>query len=189
MENYTALVKAALQNKERIQQSLADLDRRMLDGSLAEQRYQSLKTDYQQQMMAAVYQISSIKNSIKLNLEELRNRLNQKNAEAQELRDRYHRNEISTKAYKKEEAKLAEKTSALEQDVLKLQKLADAKFSSQLLAPAIATPGAYALTTAPVSAAPLKKERKDVRHPVALVLGLILIGVMVLIWALQPAET
>lgn len=88
MENYTALVKAALQNKERIQQSLADLDRRMLDGSLAEQRYQSLKTDYQQQMMAAVYQISSIKNSIKLNLEELRNRLNQKNAEAQELRDR-----------------------------------------------------------------------------------------------------
>lgn len=132
MKDETKLLKAAFGDKERIQQSLADLDRRLFDGSLPAYKVEQLKADYQQQMMAVVSELSSIKNSINFNLQDLKNTVNQNSTEVKELRARHDRGELSLGAYQKEEHKLQDKISALKRDIQMLQILVNAKSSGQL---------------------------------------------------------
>jgi len=133
MENEAKLLKAALLNKERIQEFLANLDRRMVDGSLPQQRYELLKSDYQQRMTAAVSEISSIKSGLKLRLQEIKNRVNVLSTELEELRARHDVGQMSLGTYQRAERNLIRKVATIKRDIPRLEMLVDAKSSAHLV--------------------------------------------------------
>jgi len=140
VRNEAKLLTEALLSKERNQELLANLEKLKVGGSIAEQKYALLKSDYQRKITAAVSEIARLKSRLKLKLDEAKNRLNLMHVELEELRARHDAGELSISKYQRAERKLLKQIANTKKDVIALQSLVEAKTSSQLVTPKVAFP-------------------------------------------------
>ena len=134
MSKQTKTLHSAFQEKQQQQNLLSNLDKMNAQGTIAPDQYAALKHAYQQKMMAAVSQISHIKQDLGAQLRAAMQELNSCQTELDQIRVSYAAGNLSPKELQRSERKLAGRMENARKEVTRLQALVDAKSSDQLVA-------------------------------------------------------
>lgn len=126
-------LKAALLRKEEIQSLLSNLEALKERGSITDQRYQLLKSSYQQNMTAAVSNVARIKSQLSSGLQLLKQDLNASKTELDTLRAGYNVGSVPLDTFQSSEQKLTKHIDQVRVEINVLQKLVEARAPSQLV--------------------------------------------------------
>lgn len=129
-------LKAAFLRKEGTQDYLSNLERLKEGGSVAEEQYESLKSEYRQRLTTIDSEIVGIKNEFTRELEDSRRDLKLYRAELEKLGIKYKVGEVRLEKYRSSDQKLRRKMEKIESKISELESLISVSSSADIGVPA-----------------------------------------------------